>query len=296
MKIILELEDLQLLPDDVREGLLSYIAQKASPQAVTTTHQFRGPSLYAEVAARDGANCAQCGDDANLEVDFVVPIKLGGETTVGNAQLLCRKHRRLKVDKSEKRDMAIIDAISVEAAVALIEGLSVRSSNLLKAMITLGANSGIKRDNLMDNPDFELKFKDGRSLNGALAGIRKRFRHLFTEGERNSVDLFKYDAYQDTYSLGEGTYLSIKEAFKYFDDQGVYQKNREIKQSSISFYSLGIGTKLENNLEGGDLYGETILILPTAAGPKAPFHEEHFNVDGDWVVHGIEKFESEGDD
>ena len=304
MKIVLELEELQLLPDNVREGLLSYIAEKASPQVVAQAHSRisfgRSDSnhhpLYAEVAARDGEKCAQCGDDSNLEVSFVVPPKLGGGLTVDNAQLLCGKHHKLKVHKSVKGNITTIGAISVEAAIALIEGLSLRSENLLKAMIVLGANSGIKRDELMDNPDLRLKFKDGRSLNGVLTAIRRRFCHLFTEGDRNSVDLFQYDTYQDTYSLGEGTYSSIKEAFKYFDDQTAYQKNREIRSSTVNLYHMGLGNKLEEFSFGGPhQFRETILVLPRTAGSNTSLFEENFNFDGNWVIYGKE-IESEEDD
>ena len=167
-------------------------------------------------------------------------------------------------------------------------------------MIALDAGSGIKRDKLLDNPDFELKFKDGRSLNGLLTGIRKRFRHLFTEGERNSVDLFEYDDYQDTYSLGEGTYSSIREAFKYFDDQNNYLKIRELKQSAISLYRRGVGTTLKEFKFSSLKRRETILVLPTTPNTesrpgKSQALQEHFNFNGNWVLYGGDT-ESEADD
>jgi len=41
------------------------------------------------VFERDGGKCAQCGSKFDLQYDHVLPVALGGATTVGNLQLLC---------------------------------------------------------------------------------------------------------------------------------------------------------------------------------------------------------------
>ena len=300
MQIVLDIEELHLLPDAVRDGLLCYITQKAAPQSPKPflegklgdgTGRGDRSLLYAGVAARDGEWCAQCGEEANLEVDLVVPSKLGGVATIENAQLLCRKHYAIKGHRLETGDVYTVGAISVEAAIALIEGLSDRSAKLLEAMVALGTPAGINRAKLMDIPEFGLKFKDRRSLNGVLTGIRKRFRNLLTEGERNSVDLFEYKQITDTYKLGEGTYSSIKEAFKYMDDRSEYQKNNEISQKAISLYRQGLGTKqLQRNLGELRRHWDAVLVLPTLISDRdsnaQQTFEEHFNVDGNWVFYG----------
>jgi 5-methylcytosine-specific restriction endonuclease McrA len=44
-----------------------------------------------EVWQRDQGKCVQCGDNNYLEYDHVIPFSLGGASTVGNLQLLCRR-------------------------------------------------------------------------------------------------------------------------------------------------------------------------------------------------------------
>lgn len=46
--------------------------------------------MKAEVWARDGGCCVQCRDRQYLEFDHVIPIHLGGATSVDNLQILCR--------------------------------------------------------------------------------------------------------------------------------------------------------------------------------------------------------------
>ena len=186
----------------------------------------------------------------------------------------------------------LIDAMSVEAAIALIEGLGNRSVNLLKAMVALGANSGVKREKLMDCPEFELKFKDGRSLNGVLTAIRKRFRQLIQESEphRQSVSILEYDDYLDTYFMREGTYSALREAIEYVD--GKRHQGRKLKRSTISLYLKSAGTILpEFSFGGSHTTRETILVLPSTLsagsqpGVSLPF-QEHFNFNGNWVLYG----------
>ena len=48
------------------------------------------------VFERDGGKCAQCGSNFDLQYDHVIPVALGGATTVGNLQLLCGDCNREK--------------------------------------------------------------------------------------------------------------------------------------------------------------------------------------------------------
>jgi 5-methylcytosine-specific restriction endonuclease McrA len=48
------------------------------------------------VFERDGGKCAQCGSNFDLQYDHVIPVALGGATTIGNLQLLCADCNREK--------------------------------------------------------------------------------------------------------------------------------------------------------------------------------------------------------
>jgi hypothetical protein len=48
------------------------------------------------VFERDGGKCAQCGSNFDLQYDHVIPVALGGATTVENLQLLCGDCNREK--------------------------------------------------------------------------------------------------------------------------------------------------------------------------------------------------------
>jgi hypothetical protein len=41
------------------------------------------------VFRRDGGRCVQCGEDFDLQYDHIIPVALGGASTVENLQLLC---------------------------------------------------------------------------------------------------------------------------------------------------------------------------------------------------------------
>jgi len=63
-------------------------------------HGSRGQGLDVEAVQfiweRDGGRCAQCGSLANLVIDHVIPVYLGGGETASNLQLLCRNCSREK--------------------------------------------------------------------------------------------------------------------------------------------------------------------------------------------------------
>jgi 5-methylcytosine-specific restriction endonuclease McrA len=48
------------------------------------------------VFERDGGKCAQCGSNFDLQYDHIIPVALGGATTVENLQLLCGDCNREK--------------------------------------------------------------------------------------------------------------------------------------------------------------------------------------------------------
>ena len=48
------------------------------------------------VFERDGGRCTECGSNFDLQYDHMIPVALGGATTVDNLQLLCGPCNRLK--------------------------------------------------------------------------------------------------------------------------------------------------------------------------------------------------------
>jgi 5-methylcytosine-specific restriction endonuclease McrA len=48
------------------------------------------------VFERDGGQCVECGSKFDLQYDHLIPVALGGATTVDNLQLLCGECNRLK--------------------------------------------------------------------------------------------------------------------------------------------------------------------------------------------------------
>jgi hypothetical protein len=62
-------------------------------------HAGLDPEVVQFVWERDAGRCVRCGSVANLEVDRIVPVYLGGADTAANLQLLCRNCVR---DKSHQ--------------------------------------------------------------------------------------------------------------------------------------------------------------------------------------------------
>jgi hypothetical protein len=56
-------------------------------------------AVRSEVWRRDGGKCVQCGSKENLQFDHIIPVALGGATSVANLQLLCEPCNRSKGKK-----------------------------------------------------------------------------------------------------------------------------------------------------------------------------------------------------
>jgi 5-methylcytosine-specific restriction endonuclease McrA len=51
--------------------------------------RFRSAGGGTRTLARDGGRCVQCGSRFELQYDHVIPLALGGASTVDNLQILC---------------------------------------------------------------------------------------------------------------------------------------------------------------------------------------------------------------
>lgn len=74
-------------------------AEQAQPLNGNGTGGRRGPiprDLRKAVYERDGGRCNQCGATFDLQYDHVLPVALGGATTLENLQLLCGTCNRAK--------------------------------------------------------------------------------------------------------------------------------------------------------------------------------------------------------
>lgn len=56
-------------------------------------------ALIFKIAARDGAQCAHCGEEDNLSIDHIRPISKGGSDDLDNLQILCRSCNSRKGDR-----------------------------------------------------------------------------------------------------------------------------------------------------------------------------------------------------
>lgn len=54
--------------------------------------------LRRAVYERDGGSCVECGSSFNIQYDHILPVALGGATTLENLQVLCAECNRRKSD------------------------------------------------------------------------------------------------------------------------------------------------------------------------------------------------------
>lgn len=78
--------------------------KKRVPQSTTRylkPNRSRGKEerLKAQLIAERGASCAQCGSTDHLHLDHIIPWSRGGENSIDNVQLLCRKCNLAKSDR-----------------------------------------------------------------------------------------------------------------------------------------------------------------------------------------------------
>lgn len=67
--------------------------EEGRPNRVSATSDIRRA-----VFERDGGKCVECDSTFDLQYDHILPVALGGATTVENLQLLCADCNRLKSD------------------------------------------------------------------------------------------------------------------------------------------------------------------------------------------------------
>jgi hypothetical protein len=103
-------EDEGYAPDDVlalvrdRQRKKARQLQRAKDMLAldATTRAVRREPIPAEIRravfTRDGGRCVECGSNFDLQYDHILPVTLGGATTVGNLQILCADCNRRKSD------------------------------------------------------------------------------------------------------------------------------------------------------------------------------------------------------
>jgi hypothetical protein len=68
-----------------------YFDAPAAPLPYEQTSRTPIPeAVRSEVWRRDGGRCVNCGSNNNLQFDHIIPVTLGGATSVANLQLLCQ--------------------------------------------------------------------------------------------------------------------------------------------------------------------------------------------------------------
>ena len=100
-------EDEDLSADDVKALVLQRIRKRE--RQLATAHSLmraeeagqagRPPvpiEIRRAVFERDGGRCVECGENFDLQYDHVIPLSLGGATTLANLQLLCADCNRRK--------------------------------------------------------------------------------------------------------------------------------------------------------------------------------------------------------
>jgi hypothetical protein len=64
----------------------------------TVSRASIGSEVRRSVVERDGLRCVQCGAAEDLQFDHILPVALGGATSVENLQILCGDCNRAKSD------------------------------------------------------------------------------------------------------------------------------------------------------------------------------------------------------
>jgi len=87
-------------PDDADSlGEVAFDAPAAPLPYEQTTRAPIPEAVRGEVWRRDCGRCVECGSKQNLQFDHIIPVSLGGATTVANLQLLCQPSNAAKSDR-----------------------------------------------------------------------------------------------------------------------------------------------------------------------------------------------------
>lgn len=102
--LLWSLDGMDISPLDCKEyidGVLKREMQKfeymkRAGQDAPAPRQRLTEEVRSEVWRRDSGQCARCGSREQLEFDHIVPVSLGGSSTVRNIELLCEACNRAK--------------------------------------------------------------------------------------------------------------------------------------------------------------------------------------------------------
>lgn len=83
---------------EARRGLARHIRRDITERRRRAFSADRD-ALLLGLIDRDGCRCAECGSEADLTIDHIVPVSRGGTDDLGNLRLLCRPCNSKKGDR-----------------------------------------------------------------------------------------------------------------------------------------------------------------------------------------------------
>jgi 5-methylcytosine-specific restriction endonuclease McrA len=127
-------------PDNVR-----IICQKHKPHTEHSSRKWHHPRHIPPlvkflVEDRDQGKCQICGSRENIQQDHIIPVALGGASTINNLWLLCQPHNRQKSDKIAHPEELIV---STSEMLEILDDLPLHNSSNQTVLIST-KNSEVK--------------------------------------------------------------------------------------------------------------------------------------------------------